>query len=429
MNRKIRNLIYLLIIGVAFIPFIGVKAATINEVTVRVTLPNVGDLVLPEGYTGTDYDNIVDDGTSDPTLYPTVTSLTDGVIVKSTYYVVSATNVDELFFGQFKKGDTAYIEVYIEGETNEYQLADDLTINVQYTKGLTNYTVSPAYQDTIHVKSGYNIYYTDFSVPVPVLNKFTVTFDSKGGSPVDSQELIGSGATESATITKPANPTKDDYDFKGWYTDTDCTDGNEFDFSVSVSSPMTLYAKWEESTQEYVLNSGDNTVTFTYDKGYNFALTFVDVLKMQVADLSELYGSEMTGDMYYQMYNQVLNNTKEYGNLIGFYVIEVSDKTVDPNHDYTGSVKVKVKLTDDMKKYDSFKYIYLDDDNNFQVGEIVDFKVEGNYLVGTLPHLSSYALVGNLKTNNPNTGDNMMVYISLFGLSLTGLYIMKKRFN
>ena len=31
--------------------------------------------------------------------------------------------------------------------------------------------------------------------------------------------------------------------------------------------------------------------------------------------------------------------------------------------------------------------------------------------------------------NNPKTGDNIMIYASLFGLSIMGLYILRKRFN
>lgn len=61
--------------------------------------------------------------------------------------------------------------------------------------------------------------------------------------------------------TKPADPTETGYTFKGWYTDKDCTDGNEFDFDVPVTSDtyeITLYAKWE--INKY-------TVTFDFNTG------------------------------------------------------------------------------------------------------------------------------------------------------------------
>lgn len=65
-----------------------------------------------------------------------------------------------------------------------------------------------------------------------------VTFNSMGGSAVDSQTVVG------GVVTQPAEPTKDGYTFSGWYTDEACT--TPFDFSTSVSEPITLYAGWTE---------------------------------------------------------------------------------------------------------------------------------------------------------------------------------------
>ena len=62
----------------------------------------------------------------------------------------------------------------------------------------------------------------------------TIIFDSNGGSPVDSQ-TIESGLT----AERPADPSKDGFTFEGWYA------GDEkFDFSTSVTSALTLKAKW-----------------------------------------------------------------------------------------------------------------------------------------------------------------------------------------
>lgn len=69
-------------------------------------------------------------------------------------------------------------------------------------------------------------------------NTCTVTFDSKGGSPVPSLS-VQKGATY---ITMPASPTKADATFVAWYKDEDCT--IPFDQSEAINSDMTLYAKW-----------------------------------------------------------------------------------------------------------------------------------------------------------------------------------------
>ena len=70
----------------------------------------------------------------------------------------------------------------------------------------------------------------------------TVTFDSKGGSSVDSQTV-----TDNSKAAEPSPaPTKAGFDFAGWYKDTDCTDGQEYDFDTPVIKDITLYAKWTE---------------------------------------------------------------------------------------------------------------------------------------------------------------------------------------
>lgn len=71
-------------------------------------------------------------------------------------------------------------------------------------------------------------------------NTCTVTFDSKGGSPVPSLS-VQKGATY---ITMPASPTKADATFVAWYKDEDCTIPFENNGSEAINSDVTLYAKW-----------------------------------------------------------------------------------------------------------------------------------------------------------------------------------------
>ena len=69
---------------------------------------------------------------------------------------------------------------------------------------------------------------------------YIVDFDSNGGSDVPSQKV-----EEGDTATRPTNPTRDCYDFAGWYTNASLT--KKYDFSTPVNSDMTLYAKWVEN--------------------------------------------------------------------------------------------------------------------------------------------------------------------------------------
>lgn len=73
------------------------------------------------------------------------------------------------------------------------------------------------------------LYYND--------NTRSVTFDTKGGSTVPTQDIkIGT------TATKPTPPTKAGYDFSGWYADEACT--ISYDFNTPVTDDITIYAKW-----------------------------------------------------------------------------------------------------------------------------------------------------------------------------------------
>jgi uncharacterized protein (TIGR02145 family)/uncharacterized repeat protein (TIGR02543 family) len=70
------------------------------------------------------------------------------------------------------------------------------------------------------------------------VNKYTVKFNSRGGSAVDSQRV--DYATPAIT---PTPPTKTSYVFAGWYSDSalDTT----FQFSTPILANKTMYAKWE----------------------------------------------------------------------------------------------------------------------------------------------------------------------------------------
>lgn len=66
----------------------------------------------------------------------------------------------------------------------------------------------------------------------------TVTFDSKDGTNVAAQVI-----EKGTKATEPAAPTRDGYTFKGWYKEA--TFENEFYFTETVGTDITLYAKWE----------------------------------------------------------------------------------------------------------------------------------------------------------------------------------------
>ena len=78
-----------------------------------------------------------------------------------------------------------------------------------------------------------------------VSGAWTVTFDTDGGSTVAEQ------IRANAPATKPSEPTKDGYDFGGWYTDEAFTTEYKFTESEKVTQDMPLYAKWTKEAAKY----------------------------------------------------------------------------------------------------------------------------------------------------------------------------------
>ena len=72
-----------------------------------------------------------------------------------------------------------------------------------------------------------------------------VKFDSRGGTQIPSAAVV-----KGNKVPKPSpNPTRDGYEFAGWYKDASCR--NPFNFNTTINAAMTLYAKWN-----YVVSFG-----------------------------------------------------------------------------------------------------------------------------------------------------------------------------
>lgn len=73
------------------------------------------------------------------------------------------------------------------------------------------------------------------------LKQVVVKFDTNGGS-----ELPNLNVTEGSTISNPNNPTKDGFEFAGWYDNKELS-GEQVEFNnMKLDEDTTLYAKWVE---------------------------------------------------------------------------------------------------------------------------------------------------------------------------------------
>ena len=103
----------------------------------------------------------------------------------------------------------------------------------------------------------------DFNTPVTEnitltakwnINKYTVAFNTDGGTPVPPAQEVEYGLT----ATKPADPTLKGYTFAFWYLGEDEQNATAYDFDTPVTENITLTAKW---------NINKYTVAFNTDGG------------------------------------------------------------------------------------------------------------------------------------------------------------------
>lgn len=82
------------------------------------------------------------------------------------------------------------------------------------------------------------------------INSYTVSFNSNGGSSVNSQSV-----TYESTASQPSDPTRTGYTFAGWYADAGLTAA--YDFATPIgAADVTLYATW--TVNSYTVTHDDN---------------------------------------------------------------------------------------------------------------------------------------------------------------------------
>ena len=92
------------------------------------------------------------------------------------------------------------------------------------------------------------------NIPNPTGTPVTVTYDYGERGGIYAKQIVQAGEK----AVKPDDQKMNGLTFGGWYTDEDCTDGNEYNFTAPVTKGMTLTAKW--TAKSY-------TITFDTDGG------------------------------------------------------------------------------------------------------------------------------------------------------------------
>lgn len=146
---------------------------------------------------------------------------------------------------------TYYYDAGAEEYTLELVLGNTFTLDIQ-GKELTGKYELDGELLTLKVKKGDTLSATLYdnavtlayeSVTYRFLKKidYTVTFNTNGGSQVDSATVVNG-----KTVKRPADPQKGDMVFVGWYTDNN-TFRNAFSFTQPITGNVTLYARFVEN--------------------------------------------------------------------------------------------------------------------------------------------------------------------------------------
>ena len=94
----------------------------------------------------------------------------------------------------------------------------------------------------------------DSKDPIDEKVYYTVTFDSKNGTQIESVKV-----EKGKTVAEPTAPTKENYTFLGWYTTEKVSEENLYKFDTPVTADLKLFAGLEVKKQILVLSVEQNS--------------------------------------------------------------------------------------------------------------------------------------------------------------------------
>ena len=260
-----------------------------------------------------------------------------------------------------------------------------------------------------------------------VINKYSIVFDSNGGSNVESIT-----ADYMTSIAKPSDPVRDNYKFVSWCYDRECQ--NAVVWPISLEKDITLYAKWNEKIDiSFYLEQALNNYSFD---PYDVIPASLNPNKNNVAvnnlDYNNFVNVSNIQTGYAEQWNMVLNNleqTKIFMNVLNAIDAVASSSIVAFNNYLDRNPSDTANYTFKYGQYD-IGIIYEDNILRYSLSFTTDIAILGQIN----PRID---LVFNISTNEKTvriqlTDDNVLKYNitnDSYTFAITYLGVRKAYFN
>ena len=438
MKKRIHILMIFIITAFLFIPFINVKAD--NDSRVQIIHPYGGGTFTISGgnYDGTEnFDSTKSD------------FFEIGETITLTAHPSEGHGLAGWFVATEEEGEHPGEMIWVPGTNLSGLTTYTFTVEDPY------YNIMPVFELQISCSGSVghnNIWSTEGGSVAVLYNKIGLD-----GTKYTSGEVVDYCVGDEITVYAQAG---EDKHFVGWYVsnvqqgpqyyynDAFVSEEAEYTYKPGVTTvegidePINyITAVFEDGSGElidYTLDADDGNQIIMKDiEGRILVFNSTEIMGLtdeQLAEIAEIEGTdvETIKAMLAEVISKVKTATEGKGALLKIYEFSISDGSPEPIHEAPGGFKIRLKITDDMKGYDTYTLYYLDDD--YKIQDTIVLTKNGDYFEGILPHLSGYVLMGSMNNSNPDTGDNILLYISILGISVIGLvglgiYTKKRNFN